>query len=846
MAEHIDLNDGWEFTPTISDAFLAGETCDATEVRLPHTCAETPLDYFDNSVYEMVCGYRRTIHAPATWTSRSVALTIGAAGHTATVFLNGRPIREHRCGYTAFSVELAPFLLLGEDNLLVIRVDTREQQNVPPFGHVIDYLTYGGLYREVCLDVRPAVHLADVFARPSLPASGLLAEDTPERDVAATLSALDLSGELAVEVTLADVSGEKPDDSGLELRATLRDGDGATVATCRQSLSGCPTLVRSALERRDEAFVLHLDVPHASAWDVDRPYLYALEVELARDGVAVDARTTRLGFRHEDFRADGLYLNGRRLSVVGLNRHQSWPYVGYAMPRSQQRLDADILKYELGVNAVRTSHYPQSQHFVDRCDEIGLLVFTEIPGWQHIGDEAWRRQAIRNVEEMVVQYRNHPSVFLWGVRINESADDDELYASTNAAAHALDPTRPTGGVRCITGSHLLEDVYTYNDFVHDGKAPGCRRRSTVTPDPSKPYLITEHDGHMWPTKTYDCEDHRTEQLLRHARVLDAVACGSGIAGSFGWCMFDYNTHGDFGSGDRVCHHGVLDMFRNPKLAAAVYAAHQETTPVLEVSSTMDIGEHPGGIMGDVYAVTNADSVRMYRNGLLVREFDRTESPFGHLEHGPIAIDDFVGDALERCEGFSHGKAEAVKAVLNHVARFGSGNLSASVVASAAKALAVYRMSVGDAFGLYERYVGGWGGDVPVYRFDAMRSGLVVASVTRAPVTSVHLEARADHTTLVDGPTYDVASVRLSARDQNGNVLPYCMDAVTVSVRGPVEVIGPQVVVLRGGLGGTYVRTTGETGEASLTLTPGRGEPVTIPLVIEAWKRGQVIGKVDRL
>ena len=185
MAEHIDLNDGWEFTPTISDAFLAGETCDATEVRLPHTCAETPLDYFDNSVYEMVCGYRRTIHAPATWTSRSVALTIGAAGHTATVFLNGRPIREHRCGYTAFSVELAPFLLLGEDNLLVIRVDTREQQNVPPFGHVIDYLTYGGLYREVCLDVRPAVHLADVFARPSLPASGLLAEDTPERDVAA-------------------------------------------------------------------------------------------------------------------------------------------------------------------------------------------------------------------------------------------------------------------------------------------------------------------------------------------------------------------------------------------------------------------------------------------------------------------------------------------------------------------------------------------------------------------------------------------------------------------------------------------------------------------------------------
>lgn len=188
----------------------------------------------------------------------------------------------------------------------------------------------------------------------------------------------------------------------------------------------------------------------------------------------MDEKVVTTGFRSAVFRADGFYLNGRKVKLRGLNRHQSYPYVGYAMPESMQKNDADILKYELGVNAVRTSHYPQSHYFLERCDEIGLLVFTEMPGWQHIGDEVWKEQAVENVGEMVTQYRNHTSIILWGVRINESADDDAFYTKTNALAHELDPTRPTGGVRAHKKSSLLEDVYTYNDFVHSGRNPGMR------------------------------------------------------------------------------------------------------------------------------------------------------------------------------------------------------------------------------------------------------------------------------------------------------------------------------------------------------------------------------------
>lgn len=117
---------------------------------------------------------------------------------------------------------------------------------------------------------------------------------------------------------------------------------------------------------------------------------------------------------------------------------------------------------------------------------------------------------------------------------------------------------------------------------------------------------------MFPTKPFDDEEHRTEHAIRHANVLNAVEQEPDIAGSFGWCMFDYNTHKDFGSGDRICYHGVMDMFRNPKLAAAVYSSQQEDTPVLELSSSMDIGEHPGGNRSGNWMITNADAVRMFK------------------------------------------------------------------------------------------------------------------------------------------------------------------------------------------------------------------------------------------
>ena len=557
-------------------------------------------------------------------------------------------------------------------------------------------------------------------------------------------------------------------------------------------------------------------------WDVAMPKLYEFVVRLLDGENVIDEFRTKVGFRRSEFKKDGYFLNGRKLKIRGLNHHQCYPYIGYAAPASLQINDADILKYELGVNATRTSHYPQSHYFINRCDEIGLLVFTEMPGWQHIGDDAWKEQAVRNTEDMVKQYRNHPSIIIWGVRINESMDDNDFYEKTNEAARRLDPTRPTGGVRNFKKSKLLEDVYTYNDFSHIGTNPGVEKKAAVTSDMDKPYLITEYNGHMYPTKSFDNEELRQEHALRHARVLETVSEYSDICGSFAWCMFDYNTHKDFGSGDRICYHGVMDMFRNPKMAAAVYAMHQKRIPVLEISSSMDIGEHPAGNRGDVYIFTNADSVKFYKNDVFIKEYTHQDSPFSNMKITPILIDDFIGDQLEENEGFTKRQAEDVKELLNYIGRYGMVNLPVSVKAKMAKVMALYHMKYDDAYRLFGKYIGNWGGEGAVFKFEAVSKGKVVKTVIKTTVKDIHITAEADHTELCEDTSYDMAAVRIKICDQNENVMPFFSLPLPLKAEGPIEIVGPKQAMIAGGMGGTYIRTKGVEGNASLTIEMPEG------------------------
>lgn len=759
----IPFNNDWLFTSDYDAGFDNAEA-----VRIPHTVREIPYNYIDCQDYQMLCGYKKSFFVPEDWQGKRILLRFDGAAHDATVYCNSKLAAHHACGYTAFTADLTEFLKFGQENTVTVRLDTRENLNIPPFGFVIDYLCYGGLYRDVELEVRNSTYIKNV-----------LIENTGLRDISVSI---DTSGKLKVGKLVTEVI----------------DADGKVAA--------------SAMGAK-----FKLTVPDGKLWSPDNPYLYTLKAKIVDGDTVLDEKSYRFGLRTAKFENDGFYLNGKKMKLRGLNRHQSFAYTGYAMPKSMQRLDADILKNELGVNAVRTSHYPQSQHFIDRCDELGLLVFTEIPGWQHIGNDAWKDQAVENTREMVTQYMHHPSIILWGVRINESQDDDVLYKRTNAVAHELDRSRQTSGVRYIEKSNLLEDVYAFNDFSHSGNNAGLKAKNSVTSNKHRPYLVSECNGHMFPTKAFDDERHRLSHALRHAKVLDAMYAADDICGIFPWCMFDYNTHKDFGSGDGVCYHGVMDMFRNPKLAAAVYASQSEENPCCVVSSSMDIGEHPAGDIVSVYVFTNADSVRLFKNGLLVKEFYPDSESFPALPHPPVVIDDFIGDLLETQESFDAKTAEQLKECLYAVAKYGTSALPPKYLLKLGKLMLLKGLKFSDGVELYGKYVSNWGGEATEWRFDAVKNGEVVKSVIKKPGQKAHIEVEVSSTELYEGDTYDVAAVRIYARDELGNSAVYYQEPVILSCSDGLEIIGPHVISLKGGCGGTYVKTTGITGHTELMI-----------------------------
>ncbi|MCR5623918.1 MAG: glycoside hydrolase family 2 protein [Lachnospiraceae bacterium] len=774
MSKKICLNNDWGYTDNFTEDLLGADFDESSlqNVRLPHTVKETPFNYFDESEYQMVSGYRRIIKWDDTFENKNVFLNVGAVAHYAEVYLNGELLGTHACGYTAFQVELTGKLNKG-DNILVIKVDSRESLNQPPFGYVIDYMTYGGIYRSVYLYITEKEYIEDVFVKANIPEHAVLPGHLKDnRLIKDKLPGFIYEGEIETDIDLNglhDFEGHIYDIRQRVYDYTSMAKKSAEDCEDTEDLEGLSEVAYNIVtvdKKKCDKFTIHTDVDHVTLWDVSYPKLYIVVTELLKDEVVIDKKVTTTGFKSCYFNSMGFYLNGRKLKIRGLNRHQSYPYVGYAMPDNIQALDADIMKYELGLNAVRTSHYPQSHAFIERCDEIGLLVFTEIPGWQHIGDEDWKKQAVSNVSDMVKEYRNHTSIILWGVRINESLDDDELYKKTNETAHKLDPTRPTGGVRYLKKSNLLEDVYTYNDFLHDGVRPGCDKKADVTSNMKKPYLISEYNGHMYPTKSYDDETHRLNHALRHVNVLNSVGSYKDIAGSFGWCMFDYNTHKDFGSGDRICYHGVMDMFRNPKLAAYVYESQQSAQTILKISSSFDIGEYPGSEVGDIYIFTNADSVKMYKcdsecfnaensdnEFVFQKEYFRDDT-YKYMKYSPIKLEEY------KCE---------------------------------------------------------WGKAATVFKFEAIKNGKVVKTVIKSAPKSVKFDIKVNNTNLSEGDSYDAAMIRIVATDENGNQLPYFNEAVSFETSGSVSLIGPDLISLKGGMGGTFVKTNGTTGEGKLII-----------------------------
>ncbi|UAB71025.1 glycoside hydrolase family 2 protein [Vibrio sp. SCSIO 43132] len=711
------LNSDWLFCENHYCDLDISKIPSVKTVQIPHSSVELPMNYFSEKSLHQDFTYQQTLSITDSDLSKTQYLYFEGVMCDAKVYVNGELAGLHSDGYTPFEVLITPYLNRG-DNRITVTLSGKENPSIPPFGGQIDYLCFPGIYRDVYLRTYSSCRVFNVKAE----SLNILTSPTLKLDVYLE-SFLNEGSSGTLDVIISDKNGEV-------IKQVVKDVGrfyGESFST-----------------------LLINDLKGIVLWDIDNPELYKIEVRLI-DEHSRDTFEFRHGFRDIQFTTEGFFLNGKRLKLIGANRHQSYPYIGYAMGQSGQELDADILRFEFGFNTVRTSHYPQSPYFLNRCDEIGLLVFEEIPGWQHIGDKDWQSKAVDNVKAMIQRDWNHPSIILWGVRINESDDNFDFYEKTNQQAKALDSTRQTGGVRCSMKGDFQEDVFTFNDFVlGDTNEPLRKPFDSHGKDYDIPYLVTEYNGHMYPTKRVDNENWQVEHVTRHLRVLNEAHSNDNISGVITWCLSDYNTHKEFGSGDMICHHGVSDVFRNPKFAAYVYSSqiNPSKKAVMEPVSYWTVGERCAAGVLPLIILTNCDCVEVTLQNGVKSKFYPAKEQYPHLPYPPVIIEAESGD---------------------------------------------------DLFGKYS-----WGGGWQDVTFTGYFQGEAVSerkfSASKIP-SDIKINVQKSQ---LNENCRDTARVLIEAIDTSGNILPYFSDFLTLEVSDNLEVIGPKKIILEAGTTGFWV------------------------------------------
>ena len=742
----------WKYLDHFEESFLSAFPKEAISIDIPHNIKDVPYNYFDEHDYQKVVTYEKVFDALDKDINNKVAiLRFEGFMLQADIYFNGHHFGHHISGYLPVELDVSEYIK-EKDNRLVVVLDSKEDNNIPPFGYAVDYLTFSGIYREVYLYTHAKTYLKDIYAH------------------------ADMEGNVHVLCN-------KVGDDDLDITYNLYDKE--------------HNLVISSKEDR-----FHIDNPHL--WNIDDPYLYTLEITTSLE----ETYSVKVGFKTVVVNQYGFFLNEKHIKLLGLNRHQCYPYVGYAMPKSMQIDDAKKLK-SLGINVVRTSHYPQSESFLSACDELGLLVLDEIPGWQHIGkDEVWRNNYYDFITRMVLKERHHPSLFAYGVRIDESKDDHELYQKGNQIAHELDPYRLTIGVRNTKNSELLEDIYGYNDFACADMSLGLINPNKVTKNKTAPILITEYMGHMEPVKGTSDLEKRKQVALRHARVIDDSMKYERLMGCIGWCFVDYYTHVDFGSGDHLCPHGVMDMYRNKKYTASIYESQCDDHPVMDILTNMRPGDFKEATYQDIIVATNMDRIDLYKNDEFVASFYPKNDQFKYLKHPPIYITDILGETFK--DGpFTPKERKKICEVMSYGGIYGFGHLKMSHVLKTGKIALKYHLSWDDLVDIWNKHIATWGGYAKTFTFVGIKDNKEMIKKTIAPSLEFHMNYEYERDYLVEEDSYDVLPITVSFVDKDNNVMPYANRAIEIKTEGSVSLLGPSLQTLLGGQITLYIRSNGK-------------------------------------
>ena len=583
------------------------------EIMLPHTPQIEPLDV--GMHFQGVVRYRKKLEVCDTWAGKQIILELEAVMQAARVFINGQCIAEHKGGYLPVVCDVTKWVSFEGDNWVEVEADNRDDPDIPPGKPLarLDYGYFGGIYRNAWLIVQEPVSFTHEILSATCAGGGVFAVSDAVSEESARIK------------VFAEVQNLTPQEKEVWVTVKLQK-DNCCAAAEKTKLAVMPQSQKTA------EFVLDIKMPQL--WSPDDPQLYTLQAETETDGGITDSRSFSIGIRSvRCSREEGFVLNGKPIVLRGANRHQQYPYLGYAA--SDQAQYRDAVKYkEGGFNFIRFAHYPQSPAFLEACDRLGILVMEPTPGWQWCQEGVFKDRVKENVRDMIRRDRNHPCVVIWELSLNETGDTegtifdkwsgatDDFYCEIKETAKKEFPFGILTSGDTLGRRDPVKVGYDIPYSVFD-----AAKMSGVLPVPNRPGMVREYGdfefGGNYSTTRQSRKDGQFAMLLSawnfqwsHNRNRGCDWC----LGDAVWVGADYNR-GYFPEYP-ICTCGVMDLFRLPKFSYFFYRSQQSQTPMVYIANYwLDAAS-----ASKLVVYSNCDEVELRINGKSVMR----QKP----DHGP--------------------------------------------------------------------------------------------------------------------------------------------------------------------------------------------------------------------
>ncbi|MEN8704104.1 MAG: glycoside hydrolase family 2 TIM barrel-domain containing protein [Polaribacter sp.] len=624
----VKFNDDWYFKKVLNETSSNITFIDENNfnnwdtISLPHTPKIEPK--IVNNQWQGISWYFKKFSLSKDMKGKKMFLKFEAAMNIAEVWVNDKKLIKHQGGYLPFVIDFTDVALFNAENTVKVRLDNKDNSITGPKPlKNLDFNTYGGIYRNVWLIAKGQLYITDPILTNKV-ASGGVFVTYPE--VSKTQATINIK---------THIKNENNKKQSFTIKNTIIKSDIEIVS----SESDTYTL----FSKEDKQFTANLMVKNPELWCPDSPNLYHLKTEVLQDGKVVEREITRIGIKTIKFIGQDFYLNDKKIFLRGVNRHQEYPYVGYAISDNANYRDAKKIK-DAGFDYVRLSHYPQSPAFMKACDEIGLITIDAILGWQYFSkDKKFQNYVFQASKDLIRRDRNHPSVLAWEVSLNESWMPEPFIDSLTTIAHQEYP-----GNQCFTAGW---QSYGYDIYLQARQ----HRLQYYNPKNKKPYNVSEYGD--WEYYAMNAglnqnswgdllQSERSSRQLRSAGEKGLLQQATNIQEAHNdnlntpafadgyWVMFDYNR----GYANDLEASGIMDIFRIPKLSYYFYQSQRDANNSNGKPMVYIANQWKKNSPLDVKIYSNCDEVELFLNGKsLGRKKPNQNKMSSNLNHPPFTF-----------------------------------------------------------------------------------------------------------------------------------------------------------------------------------------------------------------